>query len=131
MNIVITENQSKKVYQIIYKYIDEMIPNEDVMLEFMTDNELDDEIDWDEDYLTNLTTHIGAYTDDYDSIFRIYLENYFSDEEEKSKTPLLILEFKYSDTLNGLFGIHWHKPMADWLKSNFDQLKNIDIKTIE
>jgi len=131
MKIVITESQSEKIYNIIYNYISDMMPSEDIVFEFMTDDELDDEIEWGEDYLTNLTTHIGAYSDDYNSLFRIYLENYFSDEKDKSKTPWLILEFKYSETLNGLFQKYWHKPMIDWLKTNFREIEKINIKTIE
>jgi len=131
MKIIITENQSEKIYTKIYEFIDNLMPSEDVVFEFMTDDELDDEVEWGEDYLTDLTSHITAYTDDYDSIFRIYLPKYWDNEADKQKSPSVVFEYNISDQLNGLFGDKWHKPMIDWLKSNFYQIEDINIKAIE
>lgn len=132
MKFVLKENQAERINKKIYEFIDGMMPSSGLIFEFRVDDQYDKVIKWGENYLTDSTTCVSVYTDDFDSVFKIYLPNYWEiGHPQIDRSPMLVLENNISDPLDSLFGSRWHKPMIDWLKSNFDEIKDIEIKTVE
>ena len=136
MKFIITESQKEKIFDVMYNYIDKIMPN-NPYVEFWYTNEFGDEEDT--DFLSDETTHISAYDNDEldEPLFKIYLPSYWeyvSDEDRKneliSSSPILALDYEEKN-LNGLFNNMWHEPFKKWIKDNIPSLEEIDIKTFE
>ena len=131
MKYNIKNSREARAFNIIYDYIDDMMPKD-----FRGDYGDPDE-DGDLDYgdkRPNKTTSISVYQNggDYDLIFRIYLPNYWNKGVDLiEKSPLISFYKPYSRELNYMFGTLWHEPFKMWFKHNFPELSDIDIKTFD
>ena len=127
----ISNSQEARMFNLIYDYINDLMP-----VEFRTEyGDTDEDGDlYYGDKQTNKTTAISVYRNDgdYDLVFRIYLPNYWNKGVDLiEKSPLISFYKPYSRELNGIFGTLWHEPFKMWFKHNFPELSDIDIKTFD
>ena len=98
MKFIITESQKEKIENSIYKYIDNLFPKE-INYEFFDE---DGNVGAGQDY-----DSIDFMDSDWDSLFRIYFENYFKNSRNfkgKHKFPYIELENEFLSKLDGYFG---------------------------
>jgi len=121
MKYIISEN---KLYQYIYKYIDDYYEYEDIHSNPFHDddgNPLDIAIEY----------YIGNYSDD-NTIFRLYRKEYWTPSEYNQfkidNSPILMIEDeKFSSYLNSLFNKRWIPVFKDWFMDKFgEHIKTID-----
>jgi len=119
MRIIITED---KLSQIIVDYLDKYYDFNDINYTYYIDdnyNESDNAIQY----------YLGDYGDD-NTIFRIYKEDYWYNEDDfrKKLSPILMVEDEdLVSSLFGLFGDRWKPVMAKWFENNFDE----EVKTVD
>ena len=122
MRYIITNSQQARIYNLIYDYIEDLMP-EETRVEYSDPDE-------DVDLYSNKTTLIVVYDGNYSVIFKIYLPNYWDKGVDLiEKSPLVYLYKPYCRELNSTFGILWHEPFKQWVIDNFPELSDIDIKT--
>ena len=129
MKIKINSSQEARIFNLIYDYIEDLMP-EETRVEY-SDPDEDGDL-YHGDKRTNKTTAISVYRNDgdYSLIFRIYLPNYWNKGVDLiEKSPLISFYKLYSRKLNDMFGTLWHEPFKMWFKHNFPELSDIDIKT--
>lgn len=129
MKYKINSSQQARMFNVIYDYIDDLMPKE-TRVDYGDPDEDGDLYYGDKP--TNKTTAISVYRndDDYSLIFRIYLPNYWNKGVDLiEKSPLISFYKPYSRELNDMFGALWHEPFKMWFKHNFPELSDIDIKT--
>ena len=73
--------------------------------------------------------YIGDIELDEDEIFRYYECDYFYEDVRviRERCPILSLDDKITNTLNGLFDDLWKEPFRKWINESFD----LRAKTIE
>ena len=128
MKYNIKNSREARAFNIIYDYIDDMMPK-DFRVDYGDPDE-DGDVYYG-DKRTNKTTSISVYQNggDYDLIFRIYLPNYWNKGVDLiEKSPLISFYKPYIRELN-TFGPLWHDPFRVWFEHNFPELSDIDIKT--
>ena len=122
MKILITEG---KLFDSIYKYIDE----------YFNPNEIDWVYDTDDDgdEIEHLLIFFkGDWYDEEDSdvIFNYIEEEYYSDEPSaksfKDESPVLDVKYEYAERLDTMFGNRWKEPIKKWFQDNF----NLPVKTV-
>ena len=131
MRVNITDSQQARIYNLIYDYIEDLMP-EELRVEY-SDPDEDGDL-YHGDKRTNKTTAISVYQNDgdYSIMFRIYLPNYWNKRVDLiEKSPLVSLYKPYSKELNSTFGPLWHEPFKQWVIDNFPELSDIDIKTFD
>ena len=129
MKYKINSSQQARMFNVIYDYINDLMP-EEFRVEYSDPDEDGDLYHGDKP--TNKTSVISVYQNDggYDLIFRIYLPNYWNKGVELiEKSPIISFYKPYSRELNDMFGTLWHEPFKMWFKHNFPELSDIDIKT--
>lgn len=83
--------------------------------------EYDDETGEEYDDMTRMEFYIGDYEND-DTCFRWYDCEYFDDGSYgKNICPVVTVEYKYEQILNGYFGDLWKKPFIKWFIRNFEE----------
>ena len=128
MKIKINSSQEARMFNVIYDYIEDLMP-EERRIEY-SDPDEDGDL-YHGDKRTNKTTAISVYRNDgdYSLIFRIYLPNYWNKGVDLiEKSPLISFYKPYIRELN-TFGPLWHDPFRVWFEHNFPELSDIDIKT--
>jgi hypothetical protein len=131
MKYKINNSQQARMFNVIYDYIDDLIPKE-TRVEYGDPDEDGDLYYGDKP--TNKTTAISVYRNDgdYSKMFRIYLPNYWNKGVDLiEKSPLISFYKPYGRELNDMFGTLWHEPFKMWFKHNFPELSDIDIKTFD
>ena len=131
MKYKITSSQQARMFNVIYDYIDDLMP-EETRVEY-SDPDEDGDL-YHGDKRTRKTTAISVYNNegDYSLIFRIYLPNYWNKGVDLiEKSPLISFYKPYSRELNDMFGKNWHEPFKMWFKHNFPEISDIDIKTFD
>lgn len=119
MKLIINED---RINQIIYNYIDKYYDVNDIHYTYYIDdnyNESDNAIQY----------YLGDYDDD-NTIFRIYKEDYWDNDDDfrKKLSPILMVEDDdFVSSLFGIFGDKWKPIMAKWFENNFDE----EVKTID
>jgi len=116
MKLIINENQKEKLNNIIYQTIDNMFDIDEMIPHDIEDYE---------------HAPISVISPDYDTFFRIYMSQYWSDHTfegrvRKRRSPILDLEKEYDDKLNSMFGPLWHDQMIKWVENNFLFLPKIN-----
>jgi len=131
MKYKINNSQQARMFNVIYDYIDDLMPKE-TRVEYGDPDEDGDLYYGDKP--TNKTTAISVYRNDsnYDLMFRIHLPNYWNKGVDLiEKSPLISFYKLYSRKLNDMFGTLWHEPFKMWFKHNFPELSDIDIKSFD
>lgn len=131
MKIKINSSQEARMFNLIYDYIEDLMP-EETRVEY-SDPDEDGDL-YHGDKRTNKTTAISVYRNDgdYSVIFRIYLPNYWDKGVDLiEKSPLVSLYKPYSRELTSTFGSLWHDPFRVWFEHNFPELSDIDIKSFD
>ena len=131
MKYNIKNSKEARAFNIMYDYIDDLMP-EETRVEY-SDPDEDGDL-YHGDRPTNKTTAISVYSNegDYSLIFRIYLPNYWNKGVDLiEKSPIISFYKPYSRELNNMFGKLWHEPFKIWFKHNFPELSDIDIKTFD
>jgi len=131
MKYKINSSQQARMFNVIYDYIDDLMPKE-TRIEYSDPDEDGDLYHGDKP--TKKTTAISVYQNDgdYNNMFRIYLPNYWNKGVDLiEKSPLISFYKPYSRELNDMFGTLWHEPFKMWFKHNFPELSDIDIKTFD
>jgi hypothetical protein len=131
MKYKINSSQQARMFNVIYDYIDDLMPKE-TRVDYGDPDEDGDLYYGDKP--TNKTTAISVYQNDgnYDLMFRIYLPNYWNKGVELiEKSPLISFYKPYSRELNDMFGTLWHEPFRMWFKHNLPELSDIEIKTFD
>lgn len=131
MKYKINSSQQARMFNVIYDYIDDLMP-EEFRVEYGDPDEDGDLYYGDKP--TNKTTAISVYQNDgdYNLMFRIYLPNYWNKGVGLiEKSPLISFYKLYSRKLNDMFGTLWHEPFKMWFKHNFPELSDIDIKSFD
>ena len=131
MKIKINSSQEARMFNVIYDYIEDLMP-EERRIEY-SDPDEDGDL-YHGDKRTNKTTAISVYQNDgdYSLIFRIYLPNYWNKGVDLiEKSPLISFYKTYSKKLNNMFGKLWHEPFKMWIRHNIPELSDIDIKTFK
>lgn len=131
MKYKINSSQQARMFNVIYDYIDDLMPKE-TRVDYGDPDEDGDLYYGDKP--TNKTTAISVYRNDsnYDLMFRIYLPNYWNKGVDLiEKSPLISFYKPYSRELNDMFGTLWHEPFKMWFKHNFPELSDIDIKSFD
>ena len=131
MKYKINNSQQARMFNVIYDYIDDLMPKER-RVEYGDPDE-DGDLYYG-DRPTRQTTAISVYSndDDYGLIFRIYLPNYWNKGVDLiEQSPIISFYKPYSSKLNTMFGKLWHEPFKMWFKHNFPELSDIDIKTFD
>ena len=130
MKYQISPSQHQKLQNIILNMIEDIMP-ENVNVEYYTYDATYDDINEVEDI--NEIDSVGFYdADDYNSLFKIKLKNYF-DTSVNHLAPELETEYDIRDKLNGLFGEgRWHEQMKKWIKYNYPEVTSLydEIKTV-
>jgi hypothetical protein len=132
MKYIITENQNQKFFNMMYDYIEDLLPS-NMSVGYFDDME---EVNFPEK-ISHIDS-IAFYNDDYDRQFTIYLENYWMDNQfgmiRKKESPILsIEETGIVRELDGIFGNkNWHEPFLKWFEHNYghELPYGIKIKTI-
>lgn len=122
MKYVITESRlSKTITNYLYEIFD--IENVHVTYPYEYDEETGEEGD-DE---TRMEFYIGDYEDD-NQCFYWYSKDYFDEGTQvKEKAPIVELNEKYLNILNGYFGKEWIQPFKEWFTYNFNE----SVKTVQ
>jgi len=131
MKYKINSSQQARMFNVIYDYIDDLMPKE-TRVDYGDPDEDGDLYYGDKP--TNKTTAISVYQNDgdYNLMFRIYLPNYWNKGVDLiEKSPLISFYKLYSRKLNDMFGTLWHEPFKMWFKHNFPELSDIDIKSFD
>ena len=131
MKYKINSSQQARMFNVIYDYINDLMP-EEFRVEYSDPDEDGDLYHGDKP--TNKTSVISVYQNDggYDLIFRIYLPNYWNKGVELiEKSPFISFYKPYSGKLNTMFGTLWHEPFKMWFKHNLPELSDIEIKTFD
>ena len=120
----------EKLLKIIYKNIDSVFLHDSLTIIWWLDGH-----DFNKPIKNFDAISVHNKTLDYETIFRIYMENYWAYTAEgdikKQMSPILSFETKYETKFDLHFSEDiWHKPTIDWFKNKFPDLKNIKIKTI-
>lgn len=121
MKYIITENQRDRVFQSIYTFIDNLMPK-NTNIEY---------------YYAGFTSNKNRYDsldvsdENADTLFRIYLKNYFEMTDDEPSCPILSVEYHYRNILNTMAGNRWKEPMKQWIIDNYPELSDIEIKTVE
>lgn len=118
MKILITEEQRKKIYNIIYDYIDELfgilvepppiVGENSNVLELFFSNEL----------------QMKLFKDNY-FIYKKYPEN-----EWREISPALWVFSEKTRELNSMFADMWKPVFIDWVRNNVEDLVEYDIKSV-
>lgn len=128
MKIKINSSQEARIFNLIYDYIEDLMP-EETMVEY-SDPDEDGDL-YHGDNRTDKTAAISVYDGDYSLIFRIYLPNYWDKGVDLiEKSPIVSLYKPYIRELN-TFGQLWHDPFRVWFEHNFPELSDIDIKSFD
>jgi len=129
MKYKINSSQEAKIFNLIYDYINDLMP-EEFRVEYGDPDE-DGDIYYG-DKPTNKTSVISVYENDgeYNIIFRIYLPNYWN-KGVAEKSPIISFYKRYIRELNSTFGTLWHDPFRVWFKHNLPELSDIEIKTFD
>ena len=130
MKYKINNSQQARMFNVIYDYIDDLMP-EEFRVEYGDPDEDGDVYYGDKP--TNKTSVISVYQNDgdYSLIFRIYLPNYWNKGVDLiEKSPIVSLYKPYIRELN-TFGQLWHDPFRVWFEHNFPELSDIDIKSFD
>ena len=131
MKYKINNSQQARMFNVIYDYIDDLMPQER-RVEY-SDPDEDGDL-YHGDKRTNKTTAISVYNNegDYSLIFRIYLPNYWNKGVDLiEKSPIISFYKPYSRELTTMFGKLWHEPFKMWVEHNIPELSDIDIKTFD
>lgn len=131
MKYKINNSQQARMFNVIYDYINDLMP-EEFRVEYGDPDEDGDVYYGDKP--TNKTSVISVYRNDgdYGLIFRIYLPNYWNKGVDLiEKSPLISFYKPYSRELNDMFGKNWHEPFKMWINHNIPQISDIDIKTFD
>lgn len=126
MKYKITSSQQARVFNVIYDYIDDMMPKK-IRVEFSEDL-ISSEV------RKNRTDSIRVYKDegDYVLIFVIYLPNYWKQRSDLiEESPIISFYGPYGKELNDMFGKNWHEPFKMWINHNIPEISDIDIKTFD
>ena len=129
MKYKINSSQQARMFNVIYDYINDLMP-EEFRVEYGDPDGYGGLYFGDK--RTNKTTLISVYQNDgeYDLIFRIYLPNYWN-KGVAEKSPIISFYKRYIRELNSTFGTLWHDPFRMWFKHNFPELSDIEIKTFD
>ena len=134
MKYIITENQNQKVFNMMYDYIEDLLPS-NMSVGYFDDME---EVNFPEN-IKHIDS-IAFYNEDYDRQMTIYLDNYFTPvtyegREKIKQSPILsIEETGIVRELDGMFGNkNWHEPFLKWFEHNYghELPDDVKIKTIE
>ena len=128
MKIVISKEQKDKLEEFIFKKFDDIFPP--VMYEYFWSNKFGPK---EMQELGPDVENIDIIDGDMNSVFRIILNNYFprnSTHHQKHLTPILSVEYDYTNKLNGMFGNNWKEPLKRWIKQKFPSLSELEINTI-
>lgn len=137
MKYKINNSQQARMFNVIYDYINDLMPEE--FRAKYDDTDEDGDLYYG-DKPTNKTTVISVYQNDgdYNLMFRIYLPNYWNKGDYWNKgvdliekSPLISFYKPYSRELNDMFGTLWHEPFRMWFKHNLPELSDIEIKTFD
>lgn len=119
MKILITED---KLTQIIVDYLDKYYDFNDIHYTYYIDDDYNESD-------AGIQYYLGDYDDDK-TIFRIYKEDYWTDDDDfrKKLSPILMVEDEnLVSNLFGLFGDRWIPVMAKWFENNFNE----EVKTVD
>ena len=131
MKYKINSSQQARMFNVIYDYINDLMP-EEFRAEYGDPDEDGDLYHGDEP--TTKTTAISVYQNegDYNLMFRIYLPNYWNKGVDLiEQSPFISFYKPYSSKLNTMFGKLWHEPFKIWVKHNIPEISDIDIKTVD
>lgn len=116
MKYVITESRLSKT---ITNYLDEIFDTENVHVTYPY--EYDEETGEEGDDETRMKFYIGDYEDD-NQCFYWYSEDYFDEGTKiKERAPIVVLNEKYLNILNGYFDKEWIQPFKEWFTYNFNE----------
>jgi hypothetical protein len=122
MKYIITES---KLEETIINYLDELfdIQNLHHVSSYEYDNETGEE--WEDD--NRIVFYVGDYEGDDDGCFYWYSCDYFGPNSPVSeKCPIVGIEPKYENQLDGYFGNVWQEPFKKWVDLQF----GLPVKTI-
>lgn len=121
MKYVITES---RLSETITNYLDEIFDTENVHVTYPY--EYDEETGEEGDDETRMKFYIGDYEDD-NQCFYWYSEDYFDEGTKiKEMAPIVVLNEKYLNILNGYFDKEWIQPFKEWFTYNFNEpVKNV------
>ena len=116
------EIQKKKLDDVMYKYIDDLLENNELgELNYTYFNEIGDERDW------QITFYFGDYG--YKNTAFVWQTNEIYEHyglSECEECPKVIVEKNIEDTLNGMFNDMWKPIFKKWVKEKY----NLDPKSI-
>ena len=131
MKYKITSSQQARMFNVIYDYIDDLMPK-DFRVDYGDPDAAGDLYYGDKRTIKTTTISVYRNDDDYSLIFRIYLPNYWNKGVDLiEKSPLISFYKPYSRELNDMFGKNWYEPFKMWFKHNFPEISDIDIKTFD
>lgn len=124
MKYVITES---RLSETIINYLDELFEVNNVNVNYPY--EYDEETGEEGDDETRMEFYIGDYQGDIvDGCFYWYSEEYYDEGTKiKEMAPIVELEQKYRNILNGYFGKEWIEPFKKWFTHNFE----LSVKTVQ
>lgn len=126
MKYKINSSQQARVFNVIYDYIDDIMPK-NFRVEFSEDL-ISSEV------RKNRTDSIRVYKEegDYVLIFVIYLPNYWKQRSDLiEQSPMISFYGPYGKELNDMFGKNWYEPFKMWINHNIPEISDIDIKTFD
>lgn len=128
MRINITDSQQARLYNLMYDYIEDLIPENLEVSYFMDGLGTYDKKEFDSVEVYDI--------DEYETIFRIYKSNYWNPDNPvglklAEASPIVDVNKKFEKELSGYFGNTWHEPFKQWVIDNFPELSDIHIKTFE
>ena len=124
MKYNIKNSREARAFNIIYDYIDDMMPK-DFRVDFSEDNDRSEN-------RTPKTDSIKVYEEGggYMLLFSIYLPNYWNNRSDLvEQSPMISFYNVYSKKFDTMFGKLWYEPFKMWIRHNIPEISDIDIKT--
>lgn len=136
MKYLITETQKEKIYNLIYDYIDNMMPDNPYVEFVRVVSDCEEDLDTE---LYEDSTQVVVYDNDEldEMLFQILLPEFWKSdcyqvnpETRLVNAPILVMSSRLG-VLETLFNDMWKKPFEDWIQHNIPELGDINIKTYE
>lgn len=124
MRVNITDSQQARIYNLIYDYIEDLMPELLAVTYYLHGYESDDEKKFDSVQVYGIN----------ETVFRIYKSNYWNPHKSSGRelaelSPIMEVNQEYEKELSSYFGNTWHEPFKQWVIDNFPELSDINIKT--
>lgn len=124
MRINITDSQHARLYNLMYDYIEDLIPEGLQVTYYFHGYESDDVKKFDSVQVYGIN----------ETVFRIFKSNYWNPHKSSGRklaelSPIMEVNQEYEKELSSYFGNTWHEPFKQWVIDNFPELSDINIKT--